>query len=326
MATIRPPSSLACVTSAPEDREAASEAATGRATEPATEAATPEPSRHPLTWVALAALVASAVLGSNVFEIRDRLLGSATPEPMPPAASRAVGAAAPSTGAEATRLRSQPWWQTVGAFEGTGDETVSGVSIAEGAIQWRLRWSCDTGRLVVASAGAGEALVEGACPEGGPGFGSGSGPLSLDVEADGPWRIEVQQQVDVPLNEPPLAAMSEPGAEVVSRGSFYDIDQTATGGFAIYRLADGSQAIRLEDFYVTPSPELEVRLSPLPRPATSEEYLSAPSELIVVLDVTTGSLNFPFPGDIDLSTYASVVIWCPPVNSAYAAATVEPAP
>lgn len=35
----------------------------------------------------------------------------------------------------------------------------------------------------------------------------------------------MQQQVDVPLVEPPRGTMTAPGAQAVTRGTLYDIDQ-----------------------------------------------------------------------------------------------------
>ena len=55
--------------------------------------APPASSRRPLLgWLALIALVASAVLGSNMFSLRDRLFGSAIPEAAAPAVPAMVSA------------------------------------------------------------------------------------------------------------------------------------------------------------------------------------------------------------------------------------------
>jgi len=146
----------------------------------------------------------------------------------------------------------------------------------------------------------------------------------MQVTADGPWKLEVEQQVDVPLVEPPLATMTAPGAAALSKGSFYNIDQQANGTVTSYRLPDGTHALRLEDFFVSPNSELEVRLSPLSAPHTTDEYAATPSQLVTKLDVTTGSLNFMLPAAIDPARFRSVVIWCQLVNSAYGAATLGP--
>jgi len=126
--------------------------------------------------LAVLALIASAVLGSNVFSARDRLFGSATPVPAAPAASRSAVSAGDAGGAGATAdtvagaptsLRSSPWWQDVTFLEGSGTATPAAFSIASGALQWRVTWTCTTGRLVVRVPRQSRPVVDGACPEGG---------------------------------------------------------------------------------------------------------------------------------------------------------------
>lgn len=278
-----------------------------------------------LTWLGLAALIATAVLGSNVFGVRDRIFGSATAPPAPAVASRDASDTTPPTMPQRTALRSQPWWQNVDTLEGTGPATASPFTIDAGAIQWRLKWTCQSGRLVVRDPRQVKPVVDAACPEGPVGYSVQTGATSLEVKADGPWRLEVAQQIEVPLVEPPLPTMTASGAAAVATGSFYKIDKTGTGNVTVYRQADGRYSLRLEGFFVSPNSDLELRLSTLEVPRTSEQFLAVPSELVAVMDVTAGSLNFSVPAGIDPTRFRSVVIWCPPVNSAYAAATLRSA-
>lgn len=272
--------------------------------------------------LALLALAASAVYAGDPFGLRARLLG--LPEPKPPASGRvAVEAASDAEASDGTLLRSQPWWQDVETFEGTGPGASSPFTIDEAALQWRVRWTCSSGELVVRAATHEEPLVDAPCPEGEAGYSTRTGRTRLEVDADGPWELEVQQQVDVPLDEPPLPAMTAPGTVRVASGSFYDIDQKGTGEVTIYRTGEEAYALRLEEFFVTPNVDLEIRLSPLEAPRTTDEYLTAPAVLVDGLDVTAGSMNFPVPERIDPTEYRSVVIWCPPLRSAYAAASLE---
>src|SRR5579859_4700030 len=92
---------------------------------------------------AIAALIASAVVGGNPSGIRDTLLGSGVPAPTP-----AVGGVFAPVGASGQRartiLRSQPWWQGVTRLKGVG-RAAPRVTISGQAIQWRLRWSCVNG-------------------------------------------------------------------------------------------------------------------------------------------------------------------------------------
>ncbi|MEX2658660.1 MAG: DM13 domain-containing protein, partial [Acidimicrobiales bacterium] len=151
------------------------------------------------------------------------------------------------------------------------------------------------------------------------------GTIEVEVASDGPWELLVEQQVDIPLEEEPLPSMSAPGTSVVATGDFYRMDQTGKGSITVYRLEDGSHALRLDDFYVSPNVDLEITLSPLEAPRTTPEFMAAPWVRAAPLDITAGSLNFMLPREVDPTKYKSVVIWCPLIDSAYAAATLKAA-
>ena len=284
--------------------------------------------RRALSILALLALVASAAFGGDLFGVRERVFGSVTPRPV--AVSRATSAPAPVRAPQATTqpvetvLRSQPWWQTVTTLKGTGTMTPPPVTIAEGALQWRVTWTCGSGQLVVrSSARPTRPLVSAGCPGTGTGYGTQTGPVRLSITDGGPWQLKVDQEVDVPLEEPPLATMTAPGASMAATGTLYRIDQVGTGTITFYRLADGSYALRLDKFFVTANVDLEIRLTPLAAPHSTEQYLAAPSVLVAPLDITVGSLNFAVPAGVDPTQYRSVVIWCPLITSAYAASSLS---
>ncbi|MFN2390003.1 MAG: DM13 domain-containing protein [Actinomycetota bacterium] len=278
------------------------------------------PLRRAFSALGVVAVAAGVVIGGNPFEVRDRLFGSALPEPRPAAGSRIAGRGNEAPGK--TVLRSQPWWQRVTTASGEGDGTTEPFTVDGAAIQWRVRWTCERGHLVVAAAGADDPLVDAPCPGSGTGYVTQTGGSRLEIAADGPWTVRVDQQVDVPLREPPLAAMRAPGATPVASGDLYRIERAATGAVHLYRLADGRYALRLADFYVSPNVDLEIRLSPLRAPQTTRAFLDAPSEWVAPLDITAGALNFVLEDDVDPTRYRSVVIWCPPLSIAYAGATL----
>lgn len=287
----------------------------------------PSAGKSALSALGLLALAASAAFGGNAFGIRERFLGSETPESRPAAVGRVAEAPAPAVAPQRQEsvLRSQPWWQEVRGVAGVGPATTDPFTIDDGAIQWRVKWSCDTGRLRVRATNLPKALLDVTCPGGDIAYSTRPGTSSLQVDAEGPWHLTIEQQVDVPLVEPPLPAMTAPGAAVVARGTFYRIDQSGNGTVTIFRLPDGAHAVRLDDFYVTPNIDLEIRFSPLEAPRTTAEYLSTPaSEKGAPLDVTTGAMNFVLPSTVNPADYRSLVIWCPLIDSAYAAATLEP--
>jgi hypothetical protein len=82
--------------------------------------------------------------------------------------------------------------------------------------------------------------------------------------------------------------------------------------------------VRLEDFFVSPNTELELRLSAVEAPHSSQEFSAAPSDVVATLDVTAGSLNYAVPAGVDPTKYKSLVVWCVAIKSAYAAVTLGP--
>ena len=219
-------------------------------------------------------------------------------------------------------LRSQPWWQRVTRLRATG-ATTAVAEIGRDAIQWRATARCEAGTLRVREDGAQAPLLDIACPGRKTAYAVGTGSRRLEVSGSGAWSIEVEQQVDVPLYEPPLPEMVAPGARAVLRGRLYRIDETASGAVTVYALPTGRFALRLRNVYVTPNVDLELRLSPERAPQTTADFRAAPSVYVAPLDVTAGSMNVLLPRGVDPMRYRSVVVWCPPVVSAYGAATLE---
>lgn len=275
------------------------------------------------TVVGLVLLVASAAYGGDLFGVRERLTGSSVPAAVPAARSRSV-AAQPTTASDPRSvLRSQPWWQDVGVAEGTGDAAPR-LTVAAGALQWRAEASCEAGHLRVTAAGRAKPLVDLACPGTTVAYATSTGAVSLRVKASSPWRLRLEQQVDVPLEEPPLPEMTAEGTTAVRTGTLYRMDQTGRGRVTFYRLADGRFVLRVDSVFVTPNVDLELRLSPLVAPRTTEEYQREPSVHVAPFDITAGSMNFAVPDGVDPAAFRSLVVWCPLIHSAYAAATLEP--
>lgn len=262
-------------------------------------------------------LAASAVVGGNPFGLRERLSGSSAVAPVESRAQEAVGDA--SDRPEPTMRRSQPWWQSVQTVQGTGAGSLA-FTVSDQALQWRISWTCEDGPLGLTSTQSPGLDVDATCPDTATAYGIVVGDVVIDVAADGPWTITVDQQVDAPLHEPPLDAMAEPGASVVATGELHRIDQPAEGRVEVHRLADGSHVLRLDSFFVHPNADLELRLSTLTDVTSTDEFLGAVSTTIAVMDVTAGSINVAIPEGIDPGAYGSLVIWCEPAKSAYAAA------
>lgn len=221
--------------------------------------------------------------------------------------------------------KAAPRWEPVASFDGAGPLETPEFAIAEGAIQWRVRAHCTEGRLRVDSVpppALPRPMVEISCPGEADGFSIRTGDHRVKVAASGPWRLTVEQQVDTPINEPPLPEMAT--APVVAQGSFYDVEKTGGGTVRVYRLPNGQHALRFsEDFRVFNDTDLVVWLSEADRPRTSEEVVGKPHVEIAPLKSTRGPQNYLVPPDVPMERIRSVALWCVPVPSVYTAAALD---
>jgi hypothetical protein len=232
----------------------------------------------------------------------------------------------PPPSAPGTR-KSQPYWSPVTTVEGTGNTTSKSFTIDSGALQWRVSWHCESAPFTIVSVNAAgqeskrklaDALT---CPKDGEGFAADKGAQSLKVVTGGAWKATVEQQVDIPLIEPAPAGLAS--AKVLGTAKVYNVDREGQGTAKIYELPNGTRLIRLEDFFVSINSDLELRLSELPNPKTTEDAVKAPFKVVAPLKATVGSMNYEVPKDIDVTKYKSIVIWCEITRNAYAAATIE---
>ena len=233
---------------------------------------------------------------------------------------------APSRDAATGTRDAAPRWEGVRTFAGTGRATRP-FTVARGAIQWRVRWRCRSGtlRLMSVAGARRNGLVDARCPRAGISPGSGSGALQLDVDTPGRWQATIEQQVDTPLREPPLATMSSPAARVIAGGSFYDLERTGRGSVALYRLGSGRLALRFDGAFATSAnTDLFVWLSTAARPRTTVQAARARHVVLRSLKSTLGGQNYLLPRGTRPEAVRSIVIWCNPVRIAYTAAALRP--
>ena len=223
--------------------------------------------------------------------------------------------------------KSAPYWTTLATIEGTGNTTSRTFTVATGALQWRVTWHCETAPFTIVSVnGSGQEsrrkLADGlSCPKEGEGFSVEKGVQSLKVTTAGPWKATVEQQVDDPLIEPAPAGLAS--GRILGTARVYNVDREGEGTAKLYELPNGTRMIRLEDFFVSVNSDLELRLSELPNPRSTDEIVKAPWKLVAPLKATVGSMNYEVPADVDFSKYQSVVIWCEITRNAYAAANIQ---
>ena len=244
----------------------------------------------------------------------------ATDEPPTTAAPSPPPEAVP---ADAPGPRASPRWEPVATFTGEAATQTPAFTIAADALQWRVRWRCETGTLQVTSTPPprrGDPIVDGACPGSSEGFAIHTGKITLGVDAAGPWEAIVEQQVDTPLDEPPLPGMAS--ASVLARGEFYEIENPGSGVATVFGLADGRRVLRLEDFETVATVDLFVWLSEAVDPRTSEDTVNAEYVDLGPIKSTLGNQNYEIPADVATGDIRSIVIWCEPVRIAYTAAAL----
>ena len=214
-------------------------------------------------------------------------------------------------------------WETVSTFNGSGTFTTPEFSILPNAIQWRVRFTCTTGTLRISSNPPPRRpgpVVDASCPKEDTGYSIVTGPVRMQIEATGAWRAVVDQQVDTPLDEPLLPGMTPD--RVVAQGSFYKVEIRGEGTAKLYRLPDGRRILRFENFVTGENTDLFVWLSEVAKPANSAQAIGSPHVEIANLKSTIGNQNYEIPASIPTDRIKSIVIWCQPVQIAYAAAAL----
>jgi hypothetical protein len=150
-----------------------------------------------------------------------------------------------------------------------------------------------------------------------------------------PDKIFVDTKVDEALPTAPAPGASgssaapgstgAPAAQgaVLSSGPFRSLEHETKGIAKIVELADGSRVVRLEDFRTSSGPDVVVILSSTA--ATEDSWGAYDDGEFVNLGAlrgNVGSQNYKIPGNVDLSRFRSVVIWCRRFNVAFGAAPI----
>ena len=114
-------------------------------------------------------------------------------------------------------------------------------------------------------------------------------------------------------------------AEKIASGMFRDADSfhKGSGTATIYRLPDGSGALRFENLNVTNGPDLRVLLSTHPNPQNKAELNDAGYIHIEKLKGNRGNQNYELPPDADLESFGSVIIYCMPFHVIFSVAPLQ---
>ncbi|MGW5470829.1 DM13 domain-containing protein [Streptomyces chartreusis] len=161
----------------------------------------------------------------------------------------------------------------------------------------------------------------------------GLGVLVLVLVAGGlglywfqPWKLWQDTTVEEAL---PAAvgtsapASTAPGPKTLAGGELISHEHATSGSVKLLWLADGSHVLRLENLDTSNGPDLRVWLTDAPvkegvggwRVFDDGAHIS-----LGRLKGNKGSQNYAVPGDVDLSRYSSVSIWCDRFDVSFGAA------
>jgi hypothetical protein len=112
------------------------------------------------------------------------------------------------------------------------------------------------------------------------------------------------------MEEAMPAGSAEP--TVIGQGKFKDADviHKGSGDAKLYKLADGSHLLRLENLNVTNGPALHVYLAKHPSPESAANVTEGGFLDLGNLKGNIGNQNYPVPEGTAITDYKSAVIWC----------------
>jgi hypothetical protein len=137
-----------------------------------------------------------------------------------------------------------------------------------------------------------------------------------------PWKLVVDQRVDEAPPAAPPAAAPPSGPVVLARGQLISHEHRSSGSVVVYRLADGSRVLRVEDLNTSNGPALHVWLSDAPVIEGSAGWGVFDDGRYVDLGELKGNIgssNYPIPPEVDLGALPSVSIWCARFHVSFAA-------
>jgi hypothetical protein len=133
-----------------------------------------------------------------------------------------------------------------------------------------------------------------------------------------PERLVVNRRVDEAM---PAAQGS---LQPVVSGQFYSILHPTAGTATIYRTGDGSRVLRFTGFSTSNGPDVHVYMV-----ASDDARDIATVEQAGFIDLgvikgNVGDQNYPLAGNLDLTKYRAVSIWCKRFSVNFGAAALRP--
>jgi hypothetical protein len=111
--------------------------------------------------------------------------------------------------------------------------------------------------------------------------------------------------------------------ELIAQGEFYELGHNGQGSVAIYKRADGSSVLRLENFQVDEGGELHVVLTSQNQIQNSKEAQLEAMIDLGPLKASVGNQNYIVPVGLDLNEIHSVLIWSTSTSEAFIVASLQ---
>jgi hypothetical protein len=127
----------------------------------------------------------------------------------------------------------------------------------------------------------------------------------------------------LPLAAAQTSAPTDPAGALVS-GKFHSVAHETKGNATVYRLADGSRVLRFTEFATSNGPDVRVYLVAAADASDNATVKTTGFVELGKLKGTDGDQNYYVPGDLDLSKYRAVTIWCKRFAVNFATAPLTP--
>ncbi len=134
-----------------------------------------------------------------------------------------------------------------------------------------------------------------------------------EVNEDFAVNLPTEDQLPSEAGDPATSEVAVESASVqarVSSGEFHAVAHSGTGDAYVYRLADGSHALRLENLDIFNGPALYVYAVAADDANDSDTVLEAGFLDLGPLKGNQGNQTYELPAGFDPAKYRAVSIWC----------------
>jgi Electron transfer DM13 len=135
-----------------------------------------------------------------------------------------------------------------------------------------------------------------------------------------PERLVVNRQV----NEAMPTAQGGAAVQPLETGKFYSILHPTEGTATIYQMADGTRVLRFTSFRTSNGPDVHVYMVSADDAKDAAAVQQAGFIDLGVLKGNIGDQNYELGGELDLSKYRAVSIWCKRFSVNFGAAPLRP--